>query len=110
MVLDKDFWIVVWSLSLVTWMIPAFCIGGIDKWWRVVIAYVLGIVISFALVYTIQGQHQGDLKRYNNGVCTECQGTLEFVTASKSRWGDTTYYYQCDQCGRILEFDTKVQY
>lgn len=109
MIFDKEFLIGVLILSFATWIIPACLMCGIDKWWKAAIAYAIGVTISFGIVCAIRGQYQGDLKRYHSGVCTQCEGSLEFVNASRSRWNDTTYYYQCNQCGRILEFQTKVQ-
>lgn len=108
MIFDKEFLIGVLILSFATWIIPACLMCGIDKWWKVIIAYVIGLAISFGIVCAIRGQHQGELKWYNNGICTECQGVLEFINASRYR-SSTTYYYQCDKCGRILEFQTKMQ-
>lgn len=108
MIFDKEFLIGVLILSFATWIIPACLMCGIDKWWKAAIVYAIGVVISFGIVCAIRGQYQGDLKRYNNGVCAECQGALEFVNASRYR-SSTTYYYQCEQCGRIMEFQTKVQ-
>lgn len=54
MIFDKEFLIAVLILSFATWLIPACLMGGIDKWWKVIIVYVIGLAISFGIVCTIR--------------------------------------------------------
>lgn len=44
----------------------------------------------------------GDRREWNGGQCPYCGGKYEFVNASRYR-NNTTYYYECDNCGDIIE-------
>ena len=41
---------------------------------------------------------------WNNGVCMECDGKLEFINASHTKYNNR-YYYKCDNCDNVIELD-----
>ena len=59
------------------------------------------IIIGLAYLGVI-AQHKENESIYNNGVCTNCGGHYEFVSASRHKQ-TTYYYYQCDNCEKIIE-------
>lgn len=70
-----------------------------------------GKVISFIILTTVITavcaggftlEHRADERNWNNGTCPWCNGEYHFVNASRYR-NHTTYYYECDTCGDILE-------
>ena len=41
---------------------------------------------------------------YNNGICPQCGGNYVYQQAVGHRY-ITSYIYQCDKCGKIIEID-----
>ena len=41
---------------------------------------------------------------WNNGICTECEGKMEFTSASHTKYNNR-YYYKCNDCGNVIELD-----
>lgn len=46
-------------------------------------------------------------KIWNNGICT-CGGEYKFINGSRYR-NTTTYYYECDNCGDVLELQRHMK-
>ena len=68
-----------------------------------ILIFIGSIAILVGIVYLASSaqKHIND-RIYNDGVCTNCGGHYEFVSAS--RYKQTTYYYyQCDNCEKIIE-------
>lgn len=42
-------------------------------------------------------------KTWNDGVCPYCNTKWELVNVDKDRYGYKTYYYNCPDCGTIIE-------
>lgn len=58
------------------------------------------IVISD--VISTQHDEKSDIEAYNNGVCVECDGKMEFYQG----FGDGSgrrYIYKCNECGHCIE-------
>lgn len=76
---------------------------------KVVVITAVVVVIGLGAVVGICSWEQKDSERiYNNGVCNICEvGQYEFSNTTKSRTGHITYFYECSNCGHIIE--TTVQ-
>ena len=63
---------------------------------------ILSLVLTafFAGMFTLE--HMGDESTWNNGKCIICGGEYNFVNADRYR-NHTTYYYECEDCGHIIE-------
>lgn len=68
---------------------------------------VLSLVLTaiFAGMFTLE--YMGDENTWNDGKCEICGGSYDFVNASRYR-NHTTYYYECDSCGYIIELGHAV--
>ena len=71
------------------------------------IKLILGIIALLVIFIGIAflGKMQRDEQNktiYNNGVCTDCGGHYDFISVAKNRY-KTYYYYQCDNCEKIIE-------
>lgn len=67
-----------------------------------------GLIFSLVLAIAVGGFTQFkfnlDTKEWNNGICTNCNGSYEFVTAIKGYKSNyRVYYYTCDTCGKTIE-------
>jgi hypothetical protein len=76
---------------------------------KVILITVTVVAVLFAGVFAICSWEQKDSERiYNNGVCNNCEvGQYEFSNTTKSKTGHVTYFYDCNNCGHIIE--TTVQ-
>ena len=70
----------------------------VNKWTGAFIGLIIAIVISGLLTLDALGK----VERWNNGVCTECGGAYKFEGASKSRSGNETLYYVCEDCDNLI--------
>ena len=64
----------------------------------VLIACAIGLGVARLMFWDAENQR----KIWNNGVCVQCGGQMEFTNASRVR-ADTYYYFQCEDCGKIIE-------
>lgn len=69
------------------------------------IAIIIVIVMVFAIMAILQNiTEKRDIKKWNNGICTECGGKYEYLEAVGHKY-DTDFIYRCNQCGKIIELD-----
>lgn len=66
----------------------------------ILIAIAVGIFLAF--MYHINDN--ANEKMWNNGICTECEGEMEFTSASHTKYNNR-YYYKCNDCGNVIELD-----
>ena len=66
------------------------------------ISLIMAIAIVFLAISLHNMENETQERIYNKGICTECNGHYNFISAAKD-WGKTYYYYQCDNCGKIIE-------
>lgn len=69
---------------------------------------IIGVAMGLGIGCAIWEQADSE-KTFNNGECTLCEtGEYKFSNATKSRHGHTYYFYECDECGYIIETDVQV--
>lgn len=64
----------------------------------VLIACAIGLGVARLMFWDAENQR----KIWNDGICVQCGGSMEFTNASRVR-ADTYYYFQCEDCGKIIE-------
>ena len=64
----------------------------------VLIACAIGLGVARLMFWDAENQR----KIWNDGICVQCGGQMEFTNASRVR-ADTYYYFQCENCGNIIE-------
>ena len=64
----------------------------------VLIACAIGLGVARLMFWDAENQR----KIWNDGICVQCGGSMEFTNASRIR-ADTYYYFQCEDCGKIIE-------
>lgn len=64
----------------------------------VLIACAIGLGVARLMFWDAENQR----KIWNDGICVQCGGSMEFTSASRARV-DTYYYFQCEDCGKIIE-------
>lgn len=70
-----------------------------------------GIVsIAFGLAVACATWEQAEAEKvFNNGKCILCEtGEYKFSNVSKTQRGNTYYFYECDECGYIIETNAQV--
>ena len=65
--------------------------------WLVSIILILLYIIAKPTVTKMEIE-----RTYNHGVCTECGGHYDFISAAKNT-NVAYYYYKCDRCDKIIE-------
>lgn len=68
----------------------------------------IGIILFVGLFvlggYFIEKSEENkDIKTFNEGACTECDGRYEFRSASGTTGSSKRYYYTCNKCGHTIE-------
>lgn len=64
----------------------------------VLIACAIGLGVTRLMFWDAENQR----KIWNDGICVQCGGSMEFKSASRRRT-DTYYYFQCEDCKKIIE-------
>ena len=68
------------------------------------IILVLAFLISVIIISSTTS-HNNDIKTYNNGICSTCGGTYEFLTVV-GHHATTNYVYKCKNCNELIEIGT----
>lgn len=69
--------------------------------------FVMMVILLTGLV--ISEGTKADEKNWNHGICTSCGGALQFKSASHYNVRVTYYYWECDNCGHIVETITNMR-
>ena len=64
----------------------------------ILMAFAIGLGVARLMFWDAENQR----KIWNDGICVQCGGSMEFTSASRAR-ADTYYYFQCEDCGKIIE-------
>lgn len=73
---------------------------------RDIIRIILGSIFILGMIYgVVKCSNDQEDKKWNNGYC-ECGGHYEYQQAVGHQY-TTSYIYQCDSCGKIIELDWK---
>lgn len=64
----------------------------------VLIACAIGLGVARLMFWEAENQR----KIWNDGICAQCGGSMEFTNASHAKF-ETYYYFQCGDCGNIIE-------
>ena len=64
----------------------------------VLIACAIGLGVARLMFWDAENQR----KIWNDGICARCGGEMEFTSASHAKF-ETYYYFQCRDCGNIIE-------
>lgn len=63
------------------------------------LSVVVALLLIFGLmVFIAVTNYNKDENKYNNGVCSVCEGHYHFVAVDRGY-----YYYQCDNCESVIE-------
>lgn len=74
-------------------------------WRRVVIAILMALAIGLGVSRMLYWDVEIQEDIWNNGICARCGGEMEFKNASHTRTNNTYYYFQCEDCGNIIELN-----
>lgn len=72
-----------------------------ERWKQVRIAAIVAaiiLIILIAIAYI-------EIVEWNDGICLDCGGYYKYIEAVGHRRG-TSYIYQCDTCGNMIELNT----
>ena len=76
-----------------------------DEFKRKIVSLFLAIVLGLLCSYAINENDKRQEEIWNNGIHAECNGEWEFTNGSYYK-GKIIYFYKCDKCNEIVEFDS----
>lgn len=69
------------------------------------IAILMALAIGLGVARLMFWDAENQRKIWNDGICVQCGGQMEFINASRIRAGTTYYYFQCEDCRKIIELN-----
>lgn len=69
---------------------------------QIIIMILISGLIGAGLAFLLSTDHKVEDKTWNNGICTECSGDMEFISATATKSNNKTYYYKCNDCGNVI--------
>lgn len=79
------------------------------KRYREEIRLLVGLVVFIILfIFVMRMEYKGDVSKWNNGICIECNGQMKFSGGSHHRTSEH-YYYSCNDCGHTIETHSLMQ-
>lgn len=72
---------------------------------RVIVGLFLSLLIGFLCSYMLIENDNLQEEIWNNGIHAECNGEWEFTNGSYYK-GKTYYFYKCDKCDKVVEFNS----
>ena len=83
--------------------------ASLPRYWngcqKTVVSLFLSVLIGLLCSYMIIENDVLQEETWNNGIHAECNGEWEFTNGSYYR-GKTYYFYKCDKCGKVVEFNS----
>ena len=73
-----------------------------DGWKRNIISVIIALIVGFGISGLLMIEQEGYDKAWNNGHC-ECGTEWTLVDVERTRHGGKFYYYQCNDCKKIIE-------
>ena len=72
--------------------------------WKRICGILVTMVIAGCIISGLFcAERAGDEQVWNNGVCPNCNISWHFSNADHVRNGRTLYYWNCENCGRVIE-------
>ena len=79
-----------------------------SKGWKKVCGLLITMVITGCVISGMFcAEKAGDEASWNNGVCPNCGIEWHFSNADHIRNGGTLYYWNCDNCGRVIKLHSQ---
>ena len=79
-----------------------------SKGWKKVCGLLITMVITGCVISGMFcAERAGDEASWNNGVCPNCGIEWHFSNADHIRNGGTLYYWNCDNCGRVIKLHSQ---
>jgi DNA-directed RNA polymerase subunit M/transcription elongation factor TFIIS len=69
---------------------------------KTIFTIIFSLLIGFGIVGLCIHEGKIDTETYNEGVCIKCGGHYTIFDVEKDRHGNETYYYKCDNCGKVI--------
>ena len=99
------FWFIFITCSISVGAFPAmlwYANSSVTGTGKGAIAILMALAIGLGMARLIFWDAENQQKIWNDGICVQCGGSMEFKSASRARI-DTYYYFQCEDCGKIIE-------
>lgn len=90
------------TISVGAVMSLIFTSGMKDGWKKVIVSIIIAFIIGFGINGLITIEQESYNNAWNNGQC-ECGTEWTLVDIERSRYGKKFYYYQCDNCKKVIE-------
>ena len=87
------------TVGLFVALIVTSSMEGIKK---IITMILISALIGASLAFLLSTDNKAEAKVWNNGICTECSGDMEFISVTATKSNDKTYYYKCDNCGNVI--------
>ena len=59
-------------------------------------------LIGAGFAFLLSSDHKAEDEAWNNGICTECSGDMEFISVTATKSNNKTYYYKCNDCDNVI--------
>lgn len=80
------------------------------KGWKKVLAFIAISALFGALIAGMFWLEEDENeRRWNDGKCPVCAEPWDFVNASRNRNSGTTYYWDCPECGAIIQTTSQMR-
>ena len=99
-------------MFVVVGLIMSAVIGGVvslmvtsgmkDGWKKVIVAIIVALTIGFGISGLFELESQSDEIAWNGGHC-ECGAEWELVNVEHLRNSGELYYYDCNNCGKVIK-------
>ena len=91
----------IMSVSVGGFMSLMFTSGMKDGWKKVVVAIIVALAIGFGISGLFALERKGDEMAWNGGHC-ECGTEWELVDVEHLKNSGELYYYNCNNCGKVI--------
>lgn len=93
------------AVSVGAFMSLMFTSGMKDGWKKVVACIIISLAIGFGFSGLFALERKGDEMAWNNGHC-ECGGEWELFDIERLKNSGNLYYYNCEECGAVIELNS----
>ena len=69
---------------------------------KIITMILISGLIGADFAFLLSTDNKAEDKAWNNGICTECSGDMEFISVTATKSNNKTYYYKCNDCGNVI--------
>jgi ABC-type uncharacterized transport system permease subunit len=94
---------IIFTLTIGVFMGLIFTTNMKDSWIKSIIIIIIALIVGFSISTIFAQERKADEKKWNNGICKECNNDWTLVNVVYQKNSSNVYYWNCNKCKKIIK-------